>query len=141
MWLMRCPECRAKFNTSKTSGRVRCPECDELFEPDWPDEPPPGPEDGSDERNGVVKLMAKPGYAIGAITAKTGLGIDGLSVTFMGIRGDELDPTDSYESEWVGGTGGGNPTRLTGNGTASDGLLIREGPERVSAVGLKFKSD
>jgi hypothetical protein len=94
---------------------------------------------GMDEKNGVVKLLAKPGYAVGAITAKTGLGIDGVSVTFMKIDGDRLDPSDAYESAWVGGMGGGGPRKVTGEGAPATGLIVREGRERVSAVGLVFK--
>lgn len=30
-----CPMCNMKFSTSKREGRIRCPECDELFDPDW----------------------------------------------------------------------------------------------------------
>jgi len=99
----------------------------------------PGTHYGMDEKNGVVTIVAKPGYAVGAITAKTGLGIDGVSVTFMRVNGDRLDPNDAYESNWVGGMGGGNPTKITGNGAPVTGLLVRQGNERVSSVGLKFK--
>ena len=55
----------------------------------------------------VVKVVAKPGYAVGKITVRSGLGIDGLSITFMKVVNGKLDPTDNYESEWVGGKGGG----------------------------------
>lgn len=47
-------------------------------------------------------LKAKEGYAVGTVTVRSGLTIDGLSLTFMKISGNKLDPKDSYESEWVG---------------------------------------
>ncbi len=47
-------------------------------------------------------LQAKEGYAVGAITVRSGLTIDGISLTFMKISGTKLDPKDSYESEWFG---------------------------------------
>src|SRR5207245_11211787 len=66
----------------------------------------------------VVKVVAKPGYAVGAVTAKAGLTVDGMSVTFMKITpAGRLDPNDAYESDWIGGRGGGAPMRLGGDGT------------------------
>ena len=96
-----------------------------------------GAQHGTDARGGNVKLIAKPGYAIGAITAKCGLGIDGLEVTFMKIDGGRLNPNDAYESDWHGGMGGGGPQKITGQGAPVTGLLVRK-KERVSAVGLVF---
>lgn len=95
---------------------------------------------GTKRDMGVKRLLAKPGYAVGAVTARTGLAIDGMSVTFMRVTPDgELDPRDAYESEWVGNTtGGSGPTRLTGNVTPAVGVIGRHNPERVSAIGLLF---
>jgi hypothetical protein len=88
---------------------------------------------------GVRRVLAKPGYAVGAITARTGAGIDGFSVTFMRVAGNRLDPSDAYESEWVGNTtGGGGPKRLSGDGAPAVGLLGRQNKERVTAIGLLF---
>src|ERR1700722_2113203 len=56
----------------------------------------------------TVHVRAKPGYAVGGVTLRSGLNINGLSVTFMRIQGRRLDPNQSYESKWVGDrTGGG----------------------------------
>jgi hypothetical protein len=62
------------------------------------------------------EVVAKPGYAVGSITGRAGLVIDGFKVTFMRVRGDDLDPADSYESPWLGGTGGNGPFTLGGGG-------------------------
>ena len=75
-----------------------------------------------------VKLQAKPGYAVGAITARGGNRVDGLSLTFMRIRDDRLDPRDSYSSEWVGGEGG-NPAWVGGDGRAVVGVFGGVGAE------------
>ena len=62
---------------------------------------------GKDSGRPPVRVKAKKGYAVGAISAKTGVGIDGLSVTFMKLDKGRLDPDQSYESDWLGGQGGG----------------------------------
>ena len=48
------------------------------------DKDSPGKQVGT-EWSQVVKAVAKPGYAVGAITVKAGLGVDGMSVTFMKV--------------------------------------------------------
>jgi hypothetical protein len=84
-----------------------------------------------------VKVVAKPGYAVGAITCKTGLGIDGLSVIFMKISGTRLDPTDSYQSQWIGGQGGGPPTKYGGDGTPVIGIIGKKNRNReLTGLGL-----
>ncbi len=59
----------------------------------------------------------------GAISVRSGLGIDGLSVTFMKLDKGRLDPERSYESDWIGGAGGGGPMRLGGSGAVVVGLI------------------
>jgi hypothetical protein len=54
----------------------------------------------------VVRLLAKPGYAVGMVQAHAGGLINGLSLHFMRLRGETLDPSDSYDSDFVGGPGG-----------------------------------
>jgi hypothetical protein len=60
-------------------------------------------------------IKAKPGYAVGAINVRTGIGIDGLSLKFVKLDKDRLQLKDSYESEWAGGEGGNRAT-LNGRG-------------------------
>jgi hypothetical protein len=72
---------------------------------------------------GMDHVEAKPGYAVGAITVKAGLGIDGLSVTFMEIQGDGLNPDKSYETKWLGGPGGFAKTKLGGDGGFAVGIF------------------
>jgi hypothetical protein len=72
---------------------------------------------------GMDHVEAKPGYAVGAITVKAGLGIDGLSVTFMEIEGDGLNRNKSYETKWLGGMGGGPKTKLAGDGAFVVGIF------------------
>jgi hypothetical protein len=57
----------------------------------------------------VTRLVARSRYAVGAMTVKAGANADGLSLTFMRIKGAALDPKDSYESDWVGDDRPGGP--------------------------------
>src|SRR5215471_2150079 len=61
----------------------------------------------------TVQLRAKPGYAVGSLRLRSGLLINGLSVTFMRIDGALLDTSRSYASEWVGDRTGGSETSVT----------------------------
>jgi hypothetical protein len=72
---------------------------------------------------GLVRVEARPGYAVGAVTIKAGLGVDGMSVTFMEIGSKGLDPSHAYESEWLGGMGGGEKTKLGGSGAPVVGIF------------------
>jgi hypothetical protein len=63
-----------------------------------------------------VELRAKTGYAVGAVVTKTGGSIDGMRVVFFRDKGDRLDPSDRYESDWLGGRGGDQEMTYGGNG-------------------------
>ena len=57
----------------------------------------------------------------------------------MKVADGTLDPNDSYESEWVGTKGPGNPTVIGGDGTAPVGIggrVVRN--NEVNAIGLLF---
>ncbi|HEY2909735.1 MAG TPA: hypothetical protein VGI99_05790, partial [Gemmataceae bacterium] len=92
---------------------------------------------GTDAPDGNAKVIAKPGYAIGAITVKAGLVVDGFSVTFMKIDGGRLNPNDAYESDWIGGMGGGGPEKIASRGEPVTGLLVRH-KAQISGIGLVF---
>ncbi|MDB6155190.1 MAG: serine protease [Chthoniobacteraceae bacterium] len=92
---------------------------------------------GEGERHTIV--VAKKGYAVGAVLLKPGSRLIGMQVTFMKIKdqGLGLDPRDSYKSEWVGGTTGGKPKELNGEGKLVVGSNILAGAD-VDAIGLIF---
>jgi hypothetical protein len=54
----------------------------------------------------IVRLVAKPGYAVGLIKAHQSKVIDGIKLHFMRLHGDALDSADSYDSDYFGGAGG-----------------------------------
>jgi hypothetical protein len=86
----------------------------------------------------VQQVKAKPGYAVGAITAKGDIfsgGICGFSITYMKINGDELDPDDSYESDWVGGKGKNKKAvKLGGTGALVVGVFGKLSQQALKPV-------
>jgi hypothetical protein len=86
----------------------------------------------------LIRVEAKPGYAVGAVTIKAGLGVDGMSVTFMEIGEGGLNPNRAYESEWLGGFGGGPETMLGGTGAPVVGIFgaTAEGTSTFNGLGL-----
>jgi hypothetical protein len=99
----------------------------------------PGKQYGTDTSR-VVEIKARPGYAVGAITAKAGLTVDGFSVTFMRSGPSGLSVNDSYESEWVGGMGGGRKTVLGGTGTPVVGIVGKSNAKDCTGLGLLLKA-
>ena len=93
-----------------------------------------GQQHGADTSR-VVVVKAKPGYAVGAVTATSALTVTGLSVTFMKLGGTTLNPDDSYNSPWIGSKGHGREKLLTGNGVPIVGILCKENAKDVPAWG------
>ena len=60
-------------------------------------------------------------------------------MTFMKVDGDRLDPTDSYEAEYVGGPGGGGPNRVGGDGSPVVGVIGKRNAKEVGGLGLLLK--
>jgi tetratricopeptide (TPR) repeat protein len=83
----------------------------------------------------VVEVVAREGYAVGAVVVKAGEQLDGLRVIFMRRNGDRLDIKDSYESRWVGSRGGADEVLLGGDGTPVVGIHGRSGRD-VDSLGL-----
>jgi hypothetical protein len=96
-----------------------------------------GEQHGTDLNN-VVTVKAKDGYAVGGMTLRTGLLIDGLSLTFMRVKDGKLDPTDSYESDWIGNRNGGRETPLKGDGTPVIGIVGKANDKDCVGLGLVF---
>jgi hypothetical protein len=85
-----------------------------------------------------VRVLARPGYAVGGVTLRSGLNINGLSLTFMRINGRSLDPRQSYTSEWVGDRTGGNEAYMGGDGAPVVGIHGSQDVEHVSSLGLVY---
>jgi len=82
------------------------------------------------------QIEAPPGYAVGAVTIKAGLGVDGMSVTYMRITADGLDPSQHIESEWLGGPGGSHKATLAGTGAPVIGIFGKTAPAQSTFNGL-----
>jgi hypothetical protein len=95
----------------------------------------PGNQHGTKTKR-LVKVVAREGYAVGAITVKAALVVDGMSITFMKIDNGQLDPNDAYESAWIGGNGGGPPVRLGGTGTPAIGIAGKANNRDMTGLGL-----
>lgn len=95
-----------------------------------------GPTDGKE----MQRILAKPGYAVGAITVKRGLGVDGFSLTFMRVNGGKLDWSDKYESPWIGGPGGDAPETVGGDGRLVVGL-IGKAKKELAGLGLLYPEE
>ena len=92
------------------------------------------------ESDRVIVVKAKRGYAVGSITTKSMALVDGFSITFMKVVGQNgLDSKKHYQSEWVGGKGGGPEVILGGDGTLVIGIVGRETGNVCTAMGLLRK--
>ncbi len=70
-------------------------------------------------------IKAKAEYAVGAMDIAGGGGMDSMTITFMHIKTDRLDPNDSYTADKLGGPGGGSPRHVGGDGTPIIGICGR----------------
>jgi hypothetical protein len=89
----------------------------------------------------TVHLRARPGYAVGGVTLRSGLNINGLSLTYMRMKGKALDQLLSYESEWVGDRTGGGEAYMGANGAPVVGIFGCQDDEKICALGLYVVSN
>lgn len=88
----------------------------------------------------VVELRARPGYAVGGMKIRTGLGLDALSLFYHKITGETIEPTPSLRSDYVGNVKGGSERELTGKGQLVVGVYgnLNDDATKVIALGLIF---
>jgi hypothetical protein len=98
-----------------------------------------GEQHGQDSTRSFV-VKAKKGYAVGGLTVKSMALVDGFSITFMKVNANGgLDKSKRYESKWVGGKGGGQETRIGGDGRPVIGIVGFEDEQNCTAFGLVRK--
>jgi hypothetical protein len=68
------------------------------------------------------RVVAKTGYAIGAVAIWGGVGIDGVQLTFMQIGPHGLNPKKTYLSKWLGGHGGSRARTFVNDGRPIVGI-------------------
>ncbi len=84
----------------------------------------------------VQSVVAKPGYAVGAIHTRTGLTVDAFQVEFMRFKDGQLDPDDSYMTNWLGDPRGGSPRYSSAEGKLVVGIHGRSNGREINALGL-----
>jgi hypothetical protein len=84
----------------------------------------------------VQTVMAKPGYAVGAINTQTGLTVDAFQIEFMRYKDGQLDIDDSYLTNWLGDPRGGGPRDASSNGKLVVGIHGRTNGKEINGLGL-----
>ncbi len=83
----------------------------------------------------VHRAKAKKGYVVSGIVAKTGHRVDGMRLICMRVEHGRLNSEDAYQSEWIGGRGGGAETKYAANGCPIVGICGRQGHD-LDAIGF-----
>ena len=83
------------------------------------------------------RIVAKLGYAVGAVNVQARLWLTGLSLQFMEIGLEGLNPAASYQSDWLGhAPTSGSGSQVTGEGSAVIGIHGHAGATEISSLGL-----
>jgi|GEM_PF-2915903 len=85
-----------------------------------------------------TEVLAKPGYAVGAIKMRAAVTLHGFGLVYMKIDGDHLDPSQSYSSEWLGNERTGLNRNVSTNGKIPVGVQGKA-DDAVNALGLIVK--
>ncbi|MGO9115406.1 MAG: SHD1 domain-containing protein [Thermoguttaceae bacterium] len=89
-----------------------------------------------DRQAGGECVIAREGYAVGALNVNATHFVDAVQIVFMRMGSDgRLDPTDRYTSDWLGFPTNKLPTILGGTGAIVLGVQGR-GAAVVDALGL-----
>lgn len=86
-------------------------------------------------RGRTVIMMARSGYAIGALEVDANRFVNAMRIVFMRLKSGRLDPEDSYTSEWIGTPTGRQPKTITGKGALVIGFYGYNGAV-LASVGL-----
>ncbi len=87
---------------------------------------------------GIVETRAPNGYAVGALNVHGGGGMDSVTVTYMKIVGNRLDPSQAYVSSHIGGSGGSEYV-IDGGGTPIIGITGKiDSNENAAGLGAIF---
>ena len=83
--------------------------------------------------------MAKDGYAVGGIVVDAGIVVHAVQLIFMRVTDDrQLDPNDSYKSDWLGHRSDATPVEINGGGRRVIGFIIRK-QAALDAIGLIYE--
>lgn len=82
------------------------------------------------------KVVARDGYAVGRVEGRVGMMVNGFKITFMRVQDGALDPSDSYESPWIGFDKGGAPFTLDSQAKAVRGIYGTSREDWISGFGF-----
>lgn len=86
----------------------------------------------------TLRIQAPAGYAVGGMTVRSGLNINGLALTFLRIDGKSLDPKQARSSVWVGDRTGGSEKSVDGTGAPIVGIFGSQDDDHAMSLGLYF---
>jgi hypothetical protein len=82
---------------------------------------------------------AKEGYAVGGLIVDVDVYVCAVQVIFMRIDDEgQLDPNDSYTSDWLGRPTGKTPVEINGDGRKVVGFRVRQ-MAALDAIGLIYE--
>jgi hypothetical protein len=85
-------------------------------------------------------LRAKDGYAVGGASVSATLTVQGFGLRFMRIKDGELDPSDAYDSQWIGDRS--DRASMVGGGTTPVvGIVGRHERDALKAFGLVLATE
>ena len=97
--------------------------------------------DRAQTHRGGETVLAREGYAVGAIRVDADQFVTAVQVVFMRLLPDgRLDKTDSYTSQWIGEPSEKSPQTLGGTGAPVLGVYGRRAAI-LDAVGLMLQED
>jgi hypothetical protein len=117
----RCLLLGFNFTTSNSSGKTPVVQSLQPIYRGRRNAADPNVYGNADGKTGTVEAV--PGYAVAGIIGKGGTAVDGFRVIFMRIGKTSLDPRLSYQSDWIGGHGGGAEKRLGADGRPVVGVF------------------
>ncbi len=83
----------------------------------------------------VIKTRAKPGYAVGGVTLRSGSDLNAMIVTYMETQPDRLNVKNSYDTDLLGGPGG-IAYQLGGDGAVVIGLTGKHNDHFILGMSL-----
>lgn len=102
----------------------------QLLQPLYDQESSPGP---------GTAIVAKEGYAVGGLKIDAPKYVSAIQILFYRLKADgQLDPQDSYTSEWLGKPSGKTAPTVDGAGKKVIGIYGRRGAI-IDALGLVFE--
>ena len=84
-------------------------------------------------------VVAKEGYAVGGVVVDASDIVHAIQLIFMRVKeDDQLDPRNTYKSDWLGHPSGATPVEINGGGRRVIGFMTRR-QAALDAIGLLYE--